>query len=268
MSHFGKLQNPMTHRGINWLGMFTLYLKECRRFINIAAQTLIAPSITNLLFFTIFTLALKTNSDSDNLQYIKNFLAPGIIMMTIMQNAFTSVSSGILISKIQGAFVDLLLSPITPFEMTASFLMSGVTRGLLVGISCLLPLLFFISPAPDNWWVIFYFAMMGSLWMAGLGMLCGVLAYKFEHMNAFTNFVITPLIFLSGTFYSVQNLHPILQKIAHADPFFFIIDGFRHGFLAESDASLALSMTTIFVINSLLVISCWLIVRSGFRLKT
>ncbi len=267
-SRFGKLQPPMFHRGINWIGLYTLYVKECRRFLNIAAQTLVAPSVTNLLYFTVFSLALKTNTDPAVFQETKNFLAPGIIMMTIMQNAFASVSSAILISKIQGAFVDLLLSPITPFEMTAGFLLSGMTRGMLVGGASLLPLLFFISSTQANWLIIIYFALMGSLWMANLGLLCGILAQKFDHMNAFTNFIVTPLIFLSGTFYSVQGLHPMLQKIAHADPFFFIIDGFRHGFLGISDTALELSMVIIFVINFALAVISWLVIRSGFRLKS
>ncbi|MDI9313926.1 MAG: ABC transporter permease [Hydrotalea sp.] len=269
MSEFGKLQAPTLHRGINWVGLYTLYVKECRRFINIAAQTLVAPAVINLLYFTVFSLALKTNAtDPSAFEATRNFLAPGIIMMSIMQNAFASVTSAILISKIQGAFVDLLLSPITPFEMTAGFLLSGMTRGVLVGISCLLPLLFFVSVDNANWLVIFYFALMGSLWMANLGLLCGILAQKFDHMNAFTNFIVTPLIFLSGTFYSVQGLHPLLQKIAHADPFFFIINGFRHGFLGESDTDLHLTMLVILGINLVLALVSWLVIRSGYRLKS
>ena len=268
MSEFGKLQAPTFHRGINWVGLYTLYVKECRRFINIAAQTLVAPSVINLLYFTVFSLALKTNADPETFQQTRNFLAPGIIMMSIMQNAFASVVSAILISKIQGAFVDLQLSPITPFEMTAGFLLSGMTRGLCVGVVCLIPLLFFVSVENANWWIIFYFALMGSLWMANLGLLCGVLAQKFDHMNAFTNFIVTPLIFLSGTFYSVQGLHPLLQKIAHADPFFFIINGFRHGFLGQSDIDLYSSMLIILGINIALAVISWLVIRSGFRLKS
>lgn len=267
MSKFGNLQSPKIHRGMNWVGLRTFYVKECKRFLNIAAQTLAAPAVINLLYFTVFSLALKTNASPEQFAMLQQFLAPGIIMMTVMQNSFTSVSSALLVSKIQGALVDLLLAPLSALEITLGFLLSGITRGLLVGFFCSLPLALIIDLTPAHFFILLYFAVMGSLWMASLGLLGGILAEKFDHMNAFSNFIVTPLIFLSGTFYSVQNLHPTLQKIAHLDPFFYIIDGFRFGFLGRSDTHVYLSMLVVLVLNIIMGLLCWRIIQSGFRLR-
>jgi ABC-2 type transport system permease protein len=216
---------------VNWEGLKTLYLKEVRRFAKVATQTVLAPLVTTLLFLAIFVLALGRSVDKMGGVTFMEFLAPGLIMMTMVQNAFANTSSSILIAKVQGNIVDVLMPPLSPGELTAGFALGGMTRGLLVG-------------------------MLGAIW-----------AEKFDHLAAVTNFVITPLAFLSGTFYSVERLPGYWAVLAHLNPFFYMIDGFRYGFIGHADGSLAAGIAVMALANAALWALVHRLFATGYRLK-
>lgn len=251
---------------VHWIGFKTLYLKEVRRFINVWTQTLLAPVISTLLFLAIFILALGHNEQIDQVTYIE-FLAPGLIMMAMMQNAFVNTSSSILLAKIQGNIVDLLMPPLRPIELTLALALGGLTRGIMVGffVGCSIA---FVSPLSfaHIFYVVFY-SIMACLMLSLLGIISGILSYKFDHLSAITNFVITPLSFLSGTFYSTSKLPEFWQKLAHFDPFFYMIDGFRFGFIGHADSSLHIGIIMIALGNLILIICVHRLFVKGYRLK-
>ena len=207
-------------KGFNWLGFWTLYLKEVRRFLNVFAQTVLAPAITTLLFYIIFTISVDRNYLNSETYLFSEFLGPGLVCMAIMQNAFANTSSSILISKVQGNIVDVLMPPLSEYELTLSYSLGGVTRGLLVGSSVSIVIYSIVPLQINNFLIIFYFALFSSLLLSLLGVLCGIWAKKFDHMASVTNFVILPLTFLSGTFYSVAKLPEDFRFLAFWNPFF------------------------------------------------
>ena len=188
----------------NWVGLQTLYMKEVRRFMAVATQTILAPMVTTLLFLAVFVLALGHAVDTVGGQPYMAFLAPGLIMMAITQNAFANTSSSILISKIQGNIVDLLMPPLTPLERTIGIAGGGLTRGLVVGLATYVGMIPFVPMGIAHPGFVLFHAVMASLLMSLVGMLAGIWAEKFDHMAAITNFVVTPAAFLSGTFYSAS----------------------------------------------------------------
>ena len=258
---------PRSIGAVNWRGLWTLYVKEVRRFLNVATQTVVAPMVTGLLFLTIFTLALgRGNQMIEGFTYA-SFLAPGLIMMQMIQNSFANTSSSILIAKIQGNIVDVLMPPLNAAELTAGIALGGVTRGLIVGAASTFAMAVFVDLPFADPLAILYFGIMGSLMLSLLGMIGGIWAEKFDHMSAVTNFVIVPFSFLSGTFYSIDRLPDGWSFVAHFNPFFFIIDGFRYGYLGEHDSELLTSMTVVGIIDLLLVLVVWRMFATGYRLK-
>ncbi len=260
-------REPRRFTTFNWVGFQTLYIKEVKRFTNIWTQTLLGPAVTNLLYFIVFSLALKQANSTAHQGDMQLFLAPGIIIMTIANNSFVSVSSAIMVSKVQGNIVDFLMPPINHLEMALGMLLSGITRGLCVGFCCWLPLIFIAPIWPQQIIFVFVFSVLGSVLMGSLGLIGAIWAQKFDHLNAFSNFLITPLIFLSGTFYSIQNLPPTLQFISHFNPFFYMIDGFRYGFLGTSDTSIWLSTLFLLGIDSILFSLVVFLLYKGWKLK-
>ncbi len=258
---------PLKFKNFNFIGFRTLYFKEVRRFTNIWTQTLLGPSVTNLLYFIVFSLALKHTGTSEDFNAVQLFLAPGILIMTIANNSFVSVSSAIMVSKVQGNIVDFLMPPINSAEMAGGLLLSGITRGIFVGISCWIPLLFLAPIYPQKIGFVLAFAVLGSLWMGSLGLFGAIWAQKFDHLNAFVNFLITPLIFLSGTFYSIKNLPDYMQVISHVNPFFFMIDGFRYGFLGTSDTNPWIGIAVLSSLDLILITIIILVLNSGWKLK-
>jgi ABC-2 type transport system permease protein len=253
---------------LNLIGLQTLYLKEVRRFLKVPGQTLAAPVVTTLMFLLIFTLALGGGDRLIGDVPFLVFLAPGLIMMAIIQNAFSNTSSSLLIAKIQGNIVDLLMPPLRPGELMFGLIAGGVTRGLLVAIAVTLAMLPFVTLVPLHPGMIVFHALGGSLMLALLGLLGGIWAEKFDQMAALTNFVVTPLSFLSGTFYSIAQLPEPFHAIAAINPFFYLIDGIRFGFTGHADGSLLLGVAVVVAVDAALWLLVHRLLARGYRLKT
>jgi ABC-2 type transport system permease protein len=251
----------------NVIGLWTLYLKEVRRFLKVVTQTVLAPVVTTLVFLAIFTVAFGADRPAvDGVPFIA-FLAPGLVVMAIVQNAFANTSSSIMIAKVQGNIVDYLMPPLSPGELLFGVVMGGVTRGMLVGLVVWLGMLPFVVMQPAHLWAVVYFAAMASLMLSILGFLAAIWAEKFDHMAAVTNFVITPLSFLSGTFYSIERLPEVFHGIALANPFFHMIDGVRYGFTDHSDGNIVLGALALAVLNGVLWLFALHLLRIGYKLK-
>ena len=258
---------PRAIGAVNWVGLWTLYLKEVKRFVNVLTQTILAPMVTMLLFLAVFTLALgRGNLKFGDIPYAE-FLAPGLIMMAMIQNAFANTSSSILISKIQGNIVDVLMPPLSTVELALGFALGGVTRGLLVGTTTAVAMWVFVPLPLHDFALVLYYGVAAALMLSLLGMIGGIWAEKFDHIAAMTNFVIVPFSFLSGTFYSVARLPESWQFIAHLNPFFYLIDGFRYGFLGRHDGDILVGMAVVAGVNAALIGIVWLMLSRGYNLK-
>ena len=256
-------------KGVNWGGLKTLYIKEVRRFFKVQMQTVWAPAITTLLYLAIFTVALGGSGRTIMGVHFADFLAPGLIVMAMIQNAFANSSFSLLVGKIQGNIIDYLMPPLSTGELIAGLVGASVTRAILVGIAVWLAMLLWpgVSVAVRRPELVLYFGLMGSLMLAFLGLLTSLWAEKFDHAAAVTNFVVTPLSLLSGTFYSVHQLSPTWQSISHANPFFYVISGFRAGFLGLSDSPLLVGGLALLAINAALWIACYALLKSGWKIK-
>ncbi|MGO1119848.1 ABC transporter permease [Rhodovibrionaceae bacterium A322] len=251
----------------NLLGLWTLYVKEVRRFLNVFTQTILAPMVTSLLFLAIFTLALgRGNLMFGDISYAA-FLAPGLIMMQMLQNSFANCSSSILISKVQGNIVDILMPPLSPAELTLGLAAGGITRGVLVGVVTALVMSVFVQVNLEVPWAILFYGFNACLMLTLLGMFGGIWAEKFDHIAAVTNFVIVPLSFLSGTFYSVERLPENWLFVAHLNPFFYLIDGFRYGFLGQHDSNLLTGALVVVGVNLVLWVLVHRMIKTGYKLK-
>ncbi|MGE0733424.1 MAG: ABC transporter permease [Alphaproteobacteria bacterium] len=259
---------PRAIGAVNWTGLWTLYAKEVRRFAKVWAQTLFAPLVTTLMFLGIFVLAVGGAVNQVGGVGFGEFLAPGLTMMAMIQNAFTNTSSSIVISKVQGNIVDVLMPPLSPAELTLAYVGAGITRGVMVGALNMLALSPFVSVQIHDFGLIAFHAVAASSLLAMLGLMGGIWADKFDHLAAVGNFVITPLSFLSGTFYSIERLPGIWLDIAHVNPFFFMIDGFRAGFIGHADGSLWLGIVVMLGLNAVFAAICLWMFRSGYKLKS
>jgi ABC-2 type transport system permease protein len=256
-------------KGVNWGGLKTLYIKEVRRFFKVQMQTVWAPAITTLLYLAIFTVALGRGGRTVMGIPFANFIAPGLIVMAMLQNAFANSSFSLLVGKIQGNIVDYLMPPLSTGELIAGLIGAAVTRAFLVGFAVWLVMLLWpgVSVEIHRPELVFWFGLMGALLLSFLGLLTSVWADKFDHAAAVTNFVVTPLSLLSGTFYSVRQLSPAFQKISHANPFFYVISGFRAGFLGASDSPLWIGALGLLALNILLCAVCYWLLKSGWKIK-
>ncbi|MFL6723425.1 MAG: ABC transporter permease [Sphingomicrobium sp.] len=255
--------------GVNWGGLSTLYIKEVRRFFKVQMQTVWAPAVTTLLYLIIFTVALGREGKTVLGVPFADFIAPGLIVMAMIQNSFANSSFSLLVGKIQGTIVDYLMPPLSTGELIAGLVGASVTRAFLVGFAVWLVMSFWpgvhvpvVHPLSILW-----FGLMGSLLLAFLGLLTSLWADKFDHAAAVTNFVVAPLSLLSGTFYSVQQLSPAFRAVSHANPFFYIISGFRHGFLSEADSPIYVGAIALLVLNILLFGICYSVLKSGWKIK-
>jgi ABC-2 type transport system permease protein len=251
----------------NALGLYTLYMREVRRFLKVYTQTLVGPVVTTLLFLAVFTLSLgRVVSHVGQVPFME-FLAPGLIMMAMVQNAFANTSSSMMISKVQGNIVDTLMPPLNSHELTFGHAMGGATRGIFVGIAVGLILRLFVPFGVHNIGLILFHAVGASLMLSLLGVIGGIWADKFDHIAAVTNFIITPLSFLSGTFYSIHRLPETAQLVAHFNPFFYMIDGFRYGFIGQADTSIWVGMAVVASVDAFLWWVCWRMFDTGYKLK-
>lgn len=268
MSLKNNTLNPRHIVGVNWVGLWTLIEKEVGRFMNVYTQTVVAPVITTLLFYAVFALAFggvaRTIGD---LPYMV-FLAPGLVMMTMVQNSFANTSSSMVIAKVQGNIVDILMPPLSPLELYAGFTIGGITRGLVVGFVVALVVSLTVGMQIHSLFHIVAFSVLGTMMLSSIGLAAGIWSQKFDHIAAVTNFVVTPLTFLSGTFYSISQLPEFWQKLATYNPFFYMIDGFRYGFIGHSDGDLMFGLIMLVVINILLsALSLWML-RTGYKIKS
>lgn len=252
---------------VNWLGLQTLAMREIRRFIAVWSQTLAAPLVTAGLFLAVFSLALGVDRPPVMGVDFTSFLAPGILMMTVIQNAFANTSSSIVISKVQGNIVDTLMPPLSPAELVAGFLIGGAARGLLVALTIALALWLTLGMVPAHPVWLLVITLTGAMMLGAIGILAGIWSNKFDQIAAITNFVVTPLAFLSGTFYSLERLPGWMQTLSHLNPVFYLIDGARHGYLGRSDSDpwlgLAVTLGTTLAVSA---VSWWLF-HTGRRLK-
>jgi ABC-2 type transport system permease protein len=256
-------------KGVNWGGLRTLYIKEVRRFFKVQMQTVWAPAITTLLYLAIFTVALGGSGRRIMGMHFADFIGPGLIVMAMIQNAFANSSFSLLVGKIQGNIVDYLMPPLSTGELIAGLVGASVTRAILVGFAVWLAMLLWpgVSVAVRRPELVLWFGLMGSLMLSFLGLLTSIWAEKFDHAAAVTNFVVTPLSLLSGTFYSVHQLSPAFQAVSYANPFFYVISGFRAGFLGVSDSPLLVGSTLLLALNILLWAVCFALLRSGWKIK-
>jgi ABC-2 type transport system permease protein len=261
------LSPPRPFGAVNWLGLWTLYAKEVRRFVKVATQTLLAPLVTTLLYLAIFVLAIGDAVHRVGEVPFAAFLAPGLIMMAIIQNAFANTSSSIMIAKVQGNIVDTLMPPLSPGELTCGFALGGVTRGIVVGVVMWLAMIVAVPVAIHDAFFVLFHAVAASLMLSLLGIIGAIWSEKFDHIAAVTNFVITPFSFLSGTFYSIENLPGFWHGVAQLNPFFYMIDGFRYGFTGHADGSLVAGLAVVAIVDLLLWSLAYWMFASGYRLK-
>lgn len=256
-------------RGLsNWLGVWTLYAREVRRFLKVYTQTILAPMVTTLLFLAVFALALGGAVRMVGDVPFLEFLAPGLIMMAIAQNGFANTSSSIMIAKVQGNIVDTLMPPLTPHELTMAICLGGATRGVVVGAAVAVAMSIFVPLSFSHPFFIAYHAFMAALMLSLLGTIGGIWSEKFDHIAAVTNFVVTPLSFLSGTFYSIQRLPEAVQTVALFNPFFYMIDGIRYGFIGYSDGNPMIGLIVMAGVNAVLWAICHRMFATGYKLKT
>ena len=262
------LPQPRRYNGINWVGLRTLYLREVRRFWKVGAQTVAAPVVTTLLYMMVFVVALQGARPPLHGIPFAEFVAPGLIMMAILQNAFANASSSLIQAKIMGTATDFLTPPLSPLELTIGFSLGAATRGVVVGLVTALCVLPFAKLAISNILLIVWFGLISSLLMGMVGVLAGLWSEKFDHLSAVQNFVVMPMTFLSGTFYLVDNLPAPFDVISRFNPFFYLIDGFRAGFVGQAESNLTVGLVMSGVLTLVLGVVCWRVFKSGWRLKS
>ncbi|OYX21533.1 MAG: multidrug ABC transporter permease [Brevundimonas diminuta] len=262
------LPQPRRYDGINWVGLRTLYLKEVRRFWKVGAQTVAAPVVTTLLYMMVFVVALKGARPPLHGTPFAEFVAPGLIMMAILQNAFANASSSLIQAKIMDTATDFLTPPLSPLELTVGFTLGAATRGVAVGLVTAICVMPFAKLGLANIALIVWFGLIASLLMGMVGVLAGLWSEKFDHLSAVQNFVVMPMTFLSGTFYLVDSLPEPFASISKFNPFFYLIDGFRAGFIGHAEGSLMVGVVMSAVLTVVMGAACWLVFRSGWRLKS
>jgi ABC-2 type transport system permease protein len=256
-------------RNVNWVGLWALYMKEVRRFFKVQLQTVWAPALTTLLYLIIFTVALGGARREVLGVSFADFIAPGLIIMGMMQNAFANSSFSLLVGKIQGTIIDYLMPPLSNAEVLGALVAASVTRAILVGCTIWLAMVLWpdVNVAPVHYWAVIWFGLMGSTLLALIGVLTSIWAEKFDHAAAISNFVVAPAALLSGTFYSVDKLSPAFQAVSHANPFFYAISGFRYGFIGSADSPVLFGAVLLLGINVALAIGCYLLLRSGWKIR-
>jgi len=252
---------------MNWVASYTLFRKEISRFIKVWLQTVIAPVVTALLYLLVFGHVLEGRVEVFEGVSYSAFLIPGLLMMTVIQNAFANTSSSLIQSKVMGSLIFILLPPFSEVEFFLAYVGAAIMRGLAVGFGVFLLAVFYVRVPIDNIFIVLIFAIMGSYVMGALGMIAGIWAEKFDQIAAFQSFVIMPLTFLSGVFYSISSLPPFWYELSRYNPFFYMIDGFRYGFFGQSDQPIMVSLMVMTIAATALTIICIVMFRSGYKLR-
>lgn len=262
-----KTPQPRQYGAMNWVGLRTLLEREIFRFLKVGGQTVLAPLVSGVMYMTIFSVAVGSRGVGDNALPYADFLAPGLMMLGLINNAFANTSSSLIIAKIQGNATDFLMPPLSALELTIGFLGGAVARGLLVALASAISMIPFAHVLPLNLWIVLYFSLMAAIIFGAIGLIGGIWADKFDQLATVTNFIILPLTMLSGTFFSLDRLPVAVQAWAHINPVFLLIDGFRFGFTGHADGNVALGALVAFILASSLSVACWALLRSGWRLK-
>ena len=253
---------------INWVGAWTLYKKEVLRFLIVWIQTIFSPLISSLLFLLVLSLAI--GADRGNVLGVPfiTFLAPGLISMQVIQQSFSHSSSSFMIGKIQGNIVDLLYAPLSAAEVTISVALAAVTRSVMIAIVSIIVFKLIVDIEITNYFLLIVFTLLSSFVLGNIGIIAGLWAEKFDHMATVTNFVIVPLSFLSGTFYSIERLPEVLQIISKANPFFYMIDGFRYSFIGKADGSIFIGLVYLSVLSFVSWFVTYLLYKKGYKIKS
>ena len=258
---------PRDYHGVNWEGLKTLYLREVLRFFKVGMQTLAAPVVTALLYMLVFVVAVGGGRQVHGVSY-GAFVAPGLIMMQILGNAFANSSSSLLQAKFNGLMGDFMTPPLTPGEHVIGFGAGAATRGIFVGAISMAAVLPFARLSVAQPWAVLYFGLGAAMIMAFLGIMAGLWSEKFDHIAAVTNFVIMPMTFLSGTFYLVEKLPEPFRTFSHFNPIFYLIDGFRYGFIGRAEGNLGVGVALTGVLVLALGWICLWMFRTGYKIKT
>ena len=251
----------------NYLCVFTLFKKEVFRFFKVGIQTVVGPAISSLLFLAVFSLALGRSVNQINNINLAEFIAPGLIMMTMLQNSFANAASSIGQSKFQGNIVDILMAPLSDYELAAGYILGAVARGIICGLVTYLCMLLFIPISIYSYSALLFYTLMGCFMMGSMGTIIGIWADKWDQQQGITNFIVLPLTFLSGTFYSISRLPEFWQNFALYNPFFYNIDGFRYAFIGQSDSQLLIGGIILIILNFSLFFLCYLMFEKGYKLK-
>ncbi|WP_371810943.1 ABC transporter permease [Caulobacter sp. S45] len=268
ITHAITPQQPRDYHGVNWEGLSTLYRREVLRFWKVAFQTLLSPVVITLLYMMVFVVAMRGARPAVDGVSFAQFVGPGLIMMSILNNAFANSSSSLVQAKLMGTAVDFLTPPLSPAELSVGFTAGAVTRGLLVGLVTTITVWPFSRFGIVHPWAILYFSVMSSIVLALVGVVTGLWAEKFDHLASVTNFIVTPMTFLSGTFYRVTNLPAPFGALSKFNPFFYMIDGFRYGFIGRSDGSVLVGVFYTLGLAIVLAVAVLQIFRTGWRLKS
>ena len=253
---------------INWIGAWTLYKKEVLRFLVVWIQTIFSPLVSSLLFLLVLSLAIGAERGEVLGVPFITFLAPGLISMQVIQQAFSHSSSSFMIGKIQGNIVDILYAPLSPAEVTLLISLASVTRSVLIAIVSIITFKLIIDIQITNYFYLIVFTFLSSFILGNIGIIAGLWAEKFDHMATVTNFVIIPLSFLSGTFYTIDRLPEFLQTISKANPFFYMIDGFRYSFLGKADGSIMIGLIYLSILSIVSWFITYLLYKKGYKLKS
>jgi ABC-2 type transport system permease protein len=253
---------------INTTGFISLYARECSRFFVVWAQTLLSPLVSSLLFLSVLSLALGTERGDVLGHPFIVFLAPGLIIQSMMLQSFSHSTSSLMISKMQGNIIDLLYAPLTALEVSISIILAAVTRSIIIGIVSTLVFFLIVDIKVTNLTYILYSAFFGSFFIGSLGFVTGLWATKFDHTATITNFIITPLAFLSGVFYTIDKLPLFFQTVSYFNPFFHIINIFRYGFLGVSDGSIVFGMIYLPLLALIAWFFAFILYKKGYKIKS
>ena len=263
-----KYQIGIRRFGINWVGAYSLYIKETLRFLNVFGQTIIGPIVTAILFLLVISLAIgNERSNVLGVPFIE-FLAPGLIAMQVIQQAFSHSSSSLLMGKVMGNIVDLIGAPLSAGEVSLSIIFASVTRALTISIISIIIFSLIIEIEIKNYAVFILYLFLSSFIMGAAGFIAGLWADKFDHMATVTNFIIVPLSFLSGTFYSVDRLPELLKTLSYYNPFFHMIDGFRYSFINNMDGSITFGLMYLTILSIIIWYIAYLLYKKGYKIKS
>jgi len=252
---------------VNWIGTWTLYKKEVLRFLNVWIQTIFSPLVSALLFLLVLSLAIGTDKESVLGVPFINFLAPGLVAMQVIQQSFSHSASSFMIGKIQGNIVDILYAPLSAGEVTLAITLAAVTRSSMIAFISICIFHLIIDFEIKNYFILILYTFLSSFILGALGIVAGLWAEKFDHMATVTNFIIVPLSFLSGTFYTIEKLPGYLQTISKGNPFFYMIDGFRYSFIGQSDGSLTIGLIYLPVLSLIIFMTAYILYKKGYKIK-